>query len=94
MLESGRIEFRVGRDDRSSAAGFMLRKGEVFGWAALLDNQRTRIACATCLEKSTVLRLPGKDVLRVLESDPASGYQVMRALSSLITRHLTNSGEI
>ena len=93
VLEEGHIEFRLGLDDRTSAAGFMLRKGEVFGWAALLDNQRTRIARATCMEKSTVLRLNGKEVLRVLAADPASGYQVMRGLSNLITRYLTNTGE-
>jgi toluene monooxygenase system ferredoxin subunit len=92
ILESGRIEFLIGRDDRTSAAGFMLRKGEVFGWAALLENQPKRIAQATCLEKSAVLRLNGKEVLNVLASDPASGYLVMRTLSNLITRHLTTSG--
>ena len=39
VLESGRVEFLIGRDERVSPAGFMLRKGEVFGWAALLENQ-------------------------------------------------------
>lgn len=92
ILESGRIEFLVGRDDRTSAAGFMLRKGEVFGWAALLEHQPKRIAQATCLEKSTVLRLNGKKTLDVLASDPVSGYLVMRKLSTLITRHLTAPG--
>lgn len=37
ILESGRVAFELGRDDRTSAAGFILRKGEVFGWAALLE---------------------------------------------------------
>jgi toluene monooxygenase system ferredoxin subunit len=93
ILESGRVEFLIGRDDRTSAAGFMLRKGEVFGWAALLDNQPHRIAQATCLEQSTVLRLNGKEVLSVLETAPDAGYLVMRQLSSLITRHLTYAGD-
>ncbi len=88
ILESGRVEFVIGRDDRTSAAGFVLRKGEVFGWAALLEHQPQRIAMATCLEDSAILRLSGEQTLRVLESDPVSGYLVMRKLSSLITRHL------
>lgn len=92
ILESGHVEFLVGRDDRTNAAGFMLRKGEVFGWAALLDHQPKRIAQATCLEKSTVLRLNGKETLDVLAADPVSGYLVMRKLSTLITRHLTSQG--
>ena len=92
VLESGRVEFLIGRDDRLSPAGFMLRKGEVFGWAALLENQPQRIARATCLEQSRLLRINGKRALQVLESDPASGYLVMRRLSSLIARYLASSG--
>jgi toluene monooxygenase system ferredoxin subunit len=92
VLESGRVEFLIGRDERVSPAGFMLRKGEVFGWAALLENHPHRIARATCLERSKVLRIGGKEALQVLENDPASGYLVMRRLSSLIARYLSPSG--
>jgi toluene monooxygenase system ferredoxin subunit len=92
VLESGRVEFLIGRDERTKPAGFMLRKGEVFGWAALLENQPVRIAKATCIECSTLLRINGKRALNVLEADPASGYLVMRRLSSLIARYLASSG--
>lgn len=92
VLESGRVEFVIGRDDRVHPAGFMLRKGEVFGWAALLENQPYRIAKATCLEKSSLLRMNGREVLKVLESDPASGFLVMRRLGSLISRYFTPPG--
>lgn len=92
ILESGRVEFLIGRDG-TSPAGFVLRKGEVFGWAALLEHQPRRIANATCLEKSALLRLNGEETLKVLESDPVSGYLVMRKLSTLITRHLGSPGE-
>lgn len=92
VLESGRVNFVIGREDRTTPAGFMLRKGEVFGWAALLENQPYRIAAASCLEKSALLRINGKEVLKVLESDPASGFAVMRRLSALVTRYLAASG--
>lgn len=92
VLESGRVEFLIGRDERTRPAGFMLRKGEVFGWAALLESQPVRIAKATCLERSTLLRINGKRVLNVLEADPASGYLVMRRLAGLIARYLVSSG--
>ncbi len=92
VLESGRVEFLIGRDERLSPAGFMLRKGEVFGWAALLENQPGRIARATCLEQSQLLRIDGRQTLALLERDTASGYLVMRRLSSLIARYLASSG--
>lgn len=92
VLESGRINFAIGRGDRVSPAGFILRKGEVFGWAALLEDMPARIATATCVENSTVVCLNGKETMAVLESNPQAGLRVMRRLSALITRHLTASG--
>jgi toluene monooxygenase system ferredoxin subunit len=92
VLESGRINFVIGREDRTTAAGFALRKGEVFGWNALLEHYPHRIAAASCLEKSTLLKINGKKMLQVLESDPAAGFLVMRRLSSLINRYLASSG--
>ena len=92
ILESGRVEFVIGREDRTSLAGFMLRKGEVFGWAALLEDHPRRIAKATCMEPSTLLRLNGTAALEVLGAEPASGFVVMRQLSALITKHLWSQG--
>jgi toluene monooxygenase system ferredoxin subunit len=92
VLESGRVEFQIGRDARVDPAGFMLKKGEVFGWAALLENHPQRIASARAMENSVLLRLNGKQALKLLESDPASGYVVMRRLSGLIARFLTPAG--
>ncbi len=92
VLDSGRVEFQIGRDERTSPAGFMLRKGEVFGWAALLEEHPTRIATARVLEESNVLRINGKQALKILEADPASGFLVMRRLSGLIARFLAAAG--
>jgi toluene monooxygenase system ferredoxin subunit len=92
VLDSGRIEFLVGRGERTAPGGFMLKKGELFGWAALLDGYPVRIASARCPEDASLLRINGKAALRVLESDPASGFVVMRRLAALIARYLATSG--
>ncbi|MGH8676690.1 MAG: Rieske 2Fe-2S domain-containing protein [Burkholderiales bacterium] len=92
VLDAGRVEFLVGRGDRTAPGGFMLRKGEVFGWAALLDGYPARIASARCLEQSSLLRINGKAALGVLEGDPSSGFVVMRRLAALIARYLASSG--
>jgi toluene monooxygenase system ferredoxin subunit len=92
VLESGRVEFLIGRDERVNPAGFILKKGEVFGWAALLENHPQRIASARAIEKSALLRINGKAALKLLASDPASGYVVMRRLSGLIARFLAAAG--
>ena len=92
VLDSGRVEFLVGRGDRTAPGGFMLKKGEVFGWAALLDGYPARIASARCLEESSMLRINGKAAVRVLEKDPVAGFVVMRRLAALIARYLASSG--
>jgi toluene monooxygenase system ferredoxin subunit len=92
VLDSGQVEFLVGRGDRTAPGGFMLKKGEVFGWAALLEGTPHRIASARCVEPSSLLRINGKSALRVLESDPSAGFIVMRRLAALIARYLASSG--
>lgn len=92
VLQSGRIAFVIGRDERVANAGFSLRKGEVFGWAALLENHPSRIAKATCLEASVVARINGRQALEILAVDAQAGYVVMRRLSSLIARYLASPG--
>jgi toluene monooxygenase system ferredoxin subunit len=92
VLESGRIEFKIGRGERSDPAGFMLNRGEVFGWAALLESQPHRIAGARALEDSVVLRLNGKQAVKLLEADAASGLVVMRRLAALVARFLAAAG--
>lgn len=92
VLESGRVEFQIGRDERTDRAGFMLKKGEVFGWAALLESHPQRIASARALEASAVLRINGKQALKLLEADLASGYLVMRRLAGVIARFFVVAG--
>jgi toluene monooxygenase system ferredoxin subunit len=92
VLDSGRVEFLIGRGERTAPAGFILKRGEVFGWAALLEGYPTRIASARCLEDSRVLRINGKRALEVLEGDPAAGFVVLRRLAALIARYLAAAG--
>lgn len=92
VLDSGRVEFLLGRDARTALGGFMLNKGEAFGWAALLEGYPQRIASARCLEASTLLRINGKAALGVLESDPSAGFVVMRRLAGLIARYVASKG--
>src|SRR5207237_4634254 len=80
VLDAGRVEFLIGRGERTAPGGFMLKKGEVFGWAALLDGYPNRIASARCLEASSLLRINGKGALAVLEQDPRGGYVLRRRL--------------
>jgi toluene monooxygenase system ferredoxin subunit len=92
VLESGRVEFLIGRGEKKDPAGFMLRRGEIFGWAALLEDHPHRIASARAMERSAILRINGKSALRILEGDAMAGFAVMRRLAALVARYLASSG--
>lgn len=92
VLDAGQVEFVVGRENRLSQAGFVLRQGEAFGWTAILSNFPHRLATARCLEDSRILSLRGQDLLKVLEDDPKAGYSIMRRLAAITTRYLAAAG--
>lgn len=86
FVVDGRIRFSLGVDSRGGGAGSIITQGMVFGWAALLDGHPRRVATALCLEDTTVYIIPGQGLRELFEKDTSSGYQVMRRLTSMITR--------
>ncbi|MCA9610464.1 MAG: cyclic nucleotide-binding domain-containing protein [Myxococcales bacterium] len=76
VLLDGRVLLSVevpGEPDRSLMS---LRGGELLGWTSLLG--RTRVATATAVLESEVLRLPRSDLLEICETDHHVGYAIMR----------------
>ncbi len=88
VLVDGTVRFSLGLGSMHTSAGEIIRCGDVFGWAALLEGRRSRVATAYCLTSSTVLAMSGTDLLRVMEQNPAVGYQLMKRLNTLISGNL------
>lgn len=85
VLVEGMVKFAVGISDRNAPAGDVLRRGNVFGWAALTPPSHYRIATASCLTPCTVLAISGEELLRLMEEDHTLGFQIMKQLNLLIT---------
>jgi ABC-type nitrate/sulfonate/bicarbonate transport system permease component/CRP-like cAMP-binding protein len=66
-----------------------LGPGDVFGWAALLENYPSRLARAVCGEPVEIIRINGEELLRILESEPDAGDVVMSRFATMITRDYT-----
>lgn len=88
VLAEGVVQFRIGFGSRTSA-GDMLRRGNVFGWAALTPSVRQRIATATCITPCTVLALDGAQCLAHMRADHTLGFHLMTRLNQLVTGTLT-----
>lgn len=89
VLIDGVVRFNLTLGNRHAAAGEFIGRGEVFGWAALIEGAQRRIATATCITPCTLLAMEGNQLLRLMEADTSIGYQLMKKLSILITSKMT-----
>lgn len=89
VLVDGMVRFSIGLGNRRAAAGQVLRRGEVFGWAALVEDAPKRIASAFCITPCSVLAINGDQLLLMMEADHTLGFRLMKQLNALITGNLT-----
>ena len=87
VLVNGRVRFSLGVGNRPGEGHSVFTSRMVIGWAALVTDQPRRIATAACLEPTRLLAVSGKELLDVLEANPADGFIVMKRLAAMITRN-------
>lgn len=90
VLADGMVRFTLGLGKRETSAGEIIRRGDVFGWAALIESAQKRIATAFCLTACEVIALDGNDLIALMENDHDIGYAIMKQLSVLLTSELTS----
>jgi CRP-like cAMP-binding protein len=88
VIAEGSVRFTLGLDKRETSAGGFMRRGDVFGWAALVEGYSRRIATAYCLTPCNVVAFPGAELHKLMESDHSLGYAVMKRLALLLTSEL------
>lgn len=89
IIASGKIEHVIGQDTDADKHVKVLGAGGVFGWASVLDSQNTRLARTVCLEPVEVIRINGKKLVKLFESDPAVGDIVMSRFATMINVEFT-----
>lgn len=94
IVDWGRVEHALGMGTHARTLNKTMYSGDVFGWASLLKNHPGRLAKTTCLEKSELVAINGAELVRVLESDPATGDTVMSRFATLITQDFTIPEEL
>lgn len=89
VLMQGMVRLAIDYGGRNASAGDIVRRGEVFGWAALTPSCNLRIATASCLTSCSFLAVDGVALLNLMEQDHTLGYRLMSRLTQLITGTLT-----
>ena len=90
VLVHGTVRHAIGFGGRNASVGDILRRGELFGWAALTPPRNVRIATASCLAPCRFLVIDGAGLIGLMEQDHTLGYRLMTQLNRLITGTLTS----
>jgi CRP-like cAMP-binding protein len=88
VLADGMVRFTLGLGKRDTAAGDIIRRGDVFGWAPLVEGHARRIATAYCLTPCEVIAIEGSALTRLMAADTSVGYALMKKLAVLLTSEL------
>jgi toluene monooxygenase system ferredoxin subunit len=88
VLADGMVRFTLGLGKRETSAGDIIRHGDVFGWAPLVEGHARRIATAYCLTPCEVVAIDGGALTALMDADPALGYALMKKLAVLLTSEL------
>jgi toluene monooxygenase system ferredoxin subunit len=88
VLADGMVRFTLGLGKRETSAGDIIRRGEVFGWAPLVEGNPRRIATAYCLTPCEVVAIDGGKLNALMAGDPGLGYALMKKLAVLLTSEL------
>ena len=67
----------------------VMRSGDVFGWAAVLEGARRRLAKTTCLERTELIRVNGQELMRLIGRSPVVGDVVMSRFATMITKEFS-----
>ena len=89
IVASGKIRHLLSDESGASESEKVMRAGDVFGWAAVLEGQSTRLATTSCLEDSSVIRIPGEALTNIFEADPAAGDVVMSRFATMINKEFS-----
>lgn len=89
VVASGSVQHALRAGVKATHLVRTMRSGEVFGWAAVLENQRTRLARTVCLERTELIRINGEELMKLFHAAPATGDVVMSRFATMITKEFT-----
>lgn len=85
VLTDGVVRFSLPMGQRQATAGEIIKRGDVFGWAALVGGTQLRVGTASCLVPASAFVLDGRRMLAAMEADHGLGYVILKELTLLIT---------
>ena len=91
VLLDGKISIQVKLSSRPETVGIVVlqKHGQLVGWSGLIGGSHYT-AKALCQKDCKLLKVDGTAMMKVLESNPAAGFEVMREISKVISNRMHN----
>ena len=86
VVSSGSVSHVMANGPAGEPNEKTMHSGDVFGWAAVLEGQRSRMAKTVCLERTETIRINGAALMNLIGESPATGDVVMSRFATMITR--------
>ncbi len=90
ILLEGTVALSIRRGKEELIMEVIKKKGSLFGWSALVPPRRYT-ATAKALEDVRVLIADGKELERVFQRYPSSGWRFLKRLSAIIAIRLSRA---
>jgi CRP-like cAMP-binding protein len=90
LIREGRVEISVHAAQCGKFTVQTLEPGEVVGWSWLVPPYRARFD-AMALEDTRALRFDGQCLRNKCDQDPATGYELLKRVSSMLAQRLESS---
>ena len=89
IVASGSVQHLLKAQTDSAEIEKIMHGGDVFGWAAVLEGQRRRLAKTVCLERTELIRINGQALMALIKQSPTTGDVIMSRFATMITKEFS-----
>ncbi len=89
IVSSGSVQHSLKTEGEDADREKVMRSGDVFGWAAVLEGQRRRLAKTVCLERTELIQINGQELMKLVKRSPVTGDVIMSRFATMITKEFS-----
>ena len=89
IVASGSVQHLLKAQPEDAEVEKVMRGGDVFGWAAVLEGQRRRLAKTVCLERTELIQINGQALMDLIKQSPTTGDVIMSRFATMITKEFS-----
>ena len=89
IVSSGSVQHLLKAQTDGAEIEKIMHGGDVFGWAAVLEGQRRRLAKTVCLERTELIQINGQELMDLIKQSPTTGDVIMSRFATMITKEFS-----